>query len=139
MADYFIDSKQQQVVVVTSEQAPKEDTNSLDRLSGSQLRSILRQGKNDKSTLNTLSSPVLDRRGEKRGRQLYQAESDIIFEEQQVTGDQPPKRSAKSLPQIRRHLHGKRSSDQRGRLLNSCSSQGESPVHHRRESGSSQE
>jgi len=111
MADYFVDSNQQQVVVVTSEQAPKEDTNSLDRLSGSQLRSILRQGKNDKSTLNTLSSPVLDRRGEKRGRQLYQAESDIIFEEQQVTGDQPPKRSAKSLPQIRRHLHGKRSSD----------------------------
>jgi hypothetical protein len=112
MAEFFVDSCQQQVVVVTTETAPKEDTNSLDRLSGSQLRSILRQGKIDKSSLNTLSSPVLDRRGDKRGRQLYQAESDIIFEEQQVARDQPPpKRSAKSLPHIRRHLHGKRSSD----------------------------
>ena len=63
MKDYFVEGGESLLVMTTAEF--KEDNNvSLDRLSGGQLRSIMKSSKLERGgSENTTSSPIVDKRG----------------------------------------------------------------------------
>ncbi|TNV85686.1 hypothetical protein FGO68_gene2776 [Halteria grandinella] len=132
MKDYFVDYSSKELILLTAEERKSElqttsNGQSLDQMSGQQLRSILKQQTREKSNENRDSTVSPTPQRKRTGR--FQDASTI--KEESVFGDKPPLNSkkprvVKSLPQIRKQLKNKKASGDHPRAirkaLNSCSS-----------------